>query len=323
MRPFGWRKDRLTLNKRESAHIRQALPRIIAGLSALTLAREWNERGIKSVTGVAWRGSTIRAMYFRPRISGLAGRYGEVLRDENGEPVRGRWEPILTEDEQAAVMRAWAPAQKGSGEQSRLTAKGRGYRTTYLLSPFIRCGKCNARMVGGKRRDPRSGVLIPTYRCPSKGAGGCAGVGRVAEPIDAYIKALVIADQQRIESRKVEELPPWSKEKELAGYLSRIEESIRRYEAGQVSAENHFPSLARMEAQVAELRREQRRYDAQVDARRSFVANLADEWEKPTFTMEQKQAAIAKSLTAVVINPAGKGVRFHPDQITPVWREET
>jgi hypothetical protein len=53
------------------------------------------------------------------------------------------------------------------------------------------------------------------------------------------------------------------------------------------------------------------------------VANLGEEWEKPTFTMEQKQAAIAKSLTAVVINPAGRGVRFHPDQITPVFRQDT
>lgn len=45
-RAFGWRKDRLTLNKRESAHIRKALPRILAGVSPLTLARAWNDRGI-------------------------------------------------------------------------------------------------------------------------------------------------------------------------------------------------------------------------------------------------------------------------------------
>ena len=44
-RPFGWRKDRIHLNKREAAHIRRELPRILAGVGALTLAREWNARG--------------------------------------------------------------------------------------------------------------------------------------------------------------------------------------------------------------------------------------------------------------------------------------
>ena len=50
-RPFGWRKDRIRLNKREAGHIRRELPRILAGVSPLTLAREWNERGIPTVTG--------------------------------------------------------------------------------------------------------------------------------------------------------------------------------------------------------------------------------------------------------------------------------
>lgn len=320
-RPFGWRKDRLTLHKREAAHIREAVPRILAGMSALTLAREWNKRGIKTVTGVAWRATSIRTVLFRPRMCGLVARHGELLRDQNGRPVRAQWEPILTEDQQAAVKRAWSHAQKG--EQSRLGAKGRGYRTKYLLSPVIRCGKCNAKMTGGTRRNPRTQELVRMYRCPAKGAGGCGALTREAEPVETYIKALVIADQQRTESRKVEELPPWPKEKELAGLLERIEESIRRYEAGEYSAERHFPSLARMEATVAELRREQRRHVTRQEAHRSIVANLAEEWDKPTFTMEQKQAAIAHSLTAVVIKPVGRGVRFHPDHITPVFRQDT
>jgi hypothetical protein len=45
--------------------------------------------------------------------------------------------------------------------------------------------------------------------------------------------------------------------------------------------------------------------------------NLAEEWDKPDFTMEQKQAAIAETLTAVIIKPAGRGVRFRPDHIVP------
>ncbi|HEX3790340.1 MAG TPA: recombinase family protein [Pseudonocardiaceae bacterium] len=319
-RSFGWRKDRLTLNKRESAHIRKALPRIRVGLSPLTLAREWNEHKIPTVTGVPWRAATIRNMFLRPRMCGMVVYRSEILKDEKGTPVRGKWEPIFTDDEYAEIVRAWGPAEQS--EHSRLGGKGRGYRTNHLLSPFVRCGKCNARMVGSNRRDPRSGNLVEIYRCPSKGQGGCAGVGRVAAPIDAYVKALVITEQQTFQFRKVEELPQWPKEKELKDLEGRIAESTRQYESGQYSAERYFPSLARMETAVANLRREQRQHSSRQDARRAIIANLAQEWDKPSFTMEQKQAAIAQSLIAVVIGPAGKGVGFHPDQLTPIFREE-
>ncbi|MFD2415726.1 recombinase zinc beta ribbon domain-containing protein [Amycolatopsis pigmentata] len=96
-------------------------------------------------------------------------------------------------------MRAWAPVDQS--EHSRVGGKWRGYRTNHLLSPFVRCGKCNARMVGSRRRDPRSGNLVEIYRCPGKGQGGCGGIARVAAPIDAYVKALVIAEQQKIQLR--------------------------------------------------------------------------------------------------------------------------
>ena len=73
-----------------------------------------------------------------------------------------------------------------------------------------------------------------------------------------------------------------------------------------ISAQRHFSSLARMEADEAELLREKRRYEGRQQARKQAVANLAEEWEKPDFTMEQKQAAIAQTLEAVIIKPAGR-----------------
>jgi site-specific DNA recombinase len=160
------------------------------------------------------------------------------------------------------------------------------------------------------------------YRCPAKGQGGCSTVTRIAEPINTYIKALVIAEQQKIEFRKVEELPPWPKSREMADLQQRINDQQKNYELGNITVGRHFPSLARMEASEAELKSEKRRYEGQQSARRHAVANLAQEWDKPDFTMEQKQAAIGETLSAVIVNPAGKGVRFHPDQIIPVFRQE-
>ena len=81
-------------------------------------------------------------MYLTPRICGLVRYQGEILADANGNKVRGQWEPILTEDEYDAVVALWGPSEQAI--KSRLGARGRGYRTIYLLSPFVRCGKCGA-----------------------------------------------------------------------------------------------------------------------------------------------------------------------------------
>lgn len=319
LRPFGWRKDRIHINKREAAHIRREIPRILAGVSPLTLAKEWNERGIPTVTGAQWRAGTIRNMYVSPRMCGWAIYRNEILYGTDGKPARGQWEPILSEEERNAIVAKWGT--RVGRPKSRLGAIGRGYRTSYLLSPFVRCGACGARMIGTKKRN-RKGEQQEFYRCPAKGLGGCSRVMRSAKHIETYIKALVIAEQQKIEFRKVEDLPPWPKEQELASLQTRINEQQKHFELGNISAERHFPALARMEAAEAELRREQRQYEGRQQARRHAVANLAEEWEKPDFTMEQKQAAIGETLTAIIIKPAGKGFRFHPDQIVPVFRQE-
>ena len=70
---------------------------------------------------------------------------GEILYDVDGNKVRGQWEPILTDEEYEAVLAKWKPDRP---VPSRLGATGKGHRTVYLLSPFLRCGKCNAQMLG-------------------------------------------------------------------------------------------------------------------------------------------------------------------------------
>jgi site-specific DNA recombinase len=54
------------------------------------------------------------------------------------------------------------------------------------------------------------------------------------------------------------------------------------------------------------------------------AADLSTEWNRPDFTLEQKQAAIVKSVTTIVIHPAPRqGMRFSPDQLAIVWKPTT
>jgi site-specific DNA recombinase len=326
MRPFGWRKDRLTLSKRESQRIRSELRRIYSGVQPITIARDWNKKGIKTVTGVPWRAATIKNMYLRPRMCGWVTYQGAILRDENGEPVKGQWEPILTVEEYEKVKAAWT--KDPDAKPSRLTATGRGYRTIYLLSPFVRCGKCMARMTGSKDHIPirRKGQIVgkkivTRYKCPAKGQGGCGSLTVIAKPVDEYIKALVIAEhQERVRLSKSKPAKPWPEAKKLADLQARIEETQQKYEQGKISPARYWPSLERMEKEEAALVLEKRKYDRENQRTESTIPDLAKKWDDPNFSIEEKQAAIARTLSAVIIKPVGHGKRFNPSRIEPVWR---
>ena len=317
-RPFGWRKDRVTVNKREARHILREVPRLLAGVRPRSVAIEWNERGIPTINGGQWRMMTIVQIFINPRLCGWRTYLGEVLRDEDGDPVRGQWEPILTEEQHLALVAALRPPTMVESPR-----RGRGHATKRLLSPFVRCGACNAKMTGSSRKDTRTGERIVLYRCPQKGLGGCGRVSRTAAPIDAYITALVLMEQSKIALRKLEDLPPWDGEADLKAVLAQIKETTEAYEGGMISGGRYFPMLARFEARESVLRAAKRRYEEKRQARVEAATNLDMEWDRPDFTLEQKQAAIAQSLTAVIIHPASHpGAKFTPDQITPVWRED-
>ena len=318
-RPFGWRSDRVSVNKREARHIRRELPRLLAGVRPRTIAVEWNERGIPTVTGAVWRAGMIVQIFTSARLCGWQTYLGKVLTSEDGSPVRGVWEPIVTEEEHHALVAAIRPA-----ESPVLPRRGRGSVTRRLLSPFTRCGKCNARMYGTTSEyDKRTGEPIVIYRCPGRGFGGCGGVSRKAAPIEEYVTTLVLMEQSKIALCKLEELPPWDQEHELSAVLGQIKETTEAYEDQRISGGRYFPLIERLEAKERKLRAEKRKYDAKRQARVERATDLTSEWNRPGFTLEQKQSAIAKSITAIVIHPAPRlGARFSPDQLTIVWRTD-
>lgn len=185
-RPFGWQADKIRLDRREAELIRDAVPRILQGVKLATLAREWSVQGVPSatgkVTGKQWTARILEQIFTNPRLCGHRTYLGEVLKDKKGKPVIGVWERILTEAEYDAL------AEKLTVRTRTNPRDGRGHPTKYLLSPFVRCGKCNARMRGGSRPG-RKGAKVTIYACRSKADGGCGGCSRIASKVDEYITA--------------------------------------------------------------------------------------------------------------------------------------
>ena len=187
---------------------------------------------------------------------------GEILYSLDGNRVRGQWEPILTEEEYEAVTAKWKPTSR---IPSRLGAIGGGYGN---VLPAVAVPAVREMQFADAGRAPeyeeRASGVLPV---PGQGPRGMRQPFAAAAPVNEYIKALVIAEQQKIEFRKLDDLPPWPKAQELADLQARIDESTRRYEKGEMSSERYWPSLARMEADEAELKRERRQYEGQQQRR--------------------------------------------------------
>lgn len=168
-RPYGFESDGVTHRPDEVALLREAAGRILAGEGAGQIARDWNARGLATVTGAAWSHGTLKKMMLRPRLAGLM---------PDGES-RAAWAPVLDDDPVKARER-W--------EAVRAVLEGRAAAYAYatnarahLLSGLAVCGPCGQPMV--IRHNTRARALIG-YGCNTP---GCRKTHRSQDYLDGYV----------------------------------------------------------------------------------------------------------------------------------------
>lgn len=136
------------------------------GVSLYSIIQRWNaDPELMPVRGAkGWSYASVRAVLLRPSNARLVsdGAGGWITSaDDDGKPIRGQWEPLVSE----AV---YAEARALLTDKSRRTAPGR--KSAYLASGIAKCGVCGevlrSSTIQGKRdeHDKR----IPIYRCVSK-----------------------------------------------------------------------------------------------------------------------------------------------------------
>lgn len=127
-----------------------------------------------------------------------------VLRDKNGQPVKGNWEPIISES-------TWMKAR----ERARVHARGKqpNWRK-YVGSGVYRCGICGAHLyVGGN-----------SYRCHHTGH-----VSRLREPIDQLVIASVRERLGRSDLSDLLVRDESGRLEELEAALADCDASLARY----------------------------------------------------------------------------------------------
>lgn len=334
-RPFGWRGDRLTLDPEEAPLLGRAAEDVIAGRSLNSIVNEWRRLGVVTTLGNAWTATSLKVTLANPRLCGWRAINKELVRDTDGNPVVGQWEPILTPGQWLAV-KAIFDARKGrmfypDGTIGEVLA-AEHHQPHHLLTGILRCGRpgpdgslCNAPLrVTGHRQ-----VKSFLYCCPAKAAGGCGGVARRGDLIDQYVSEAVLA---KLEERVLigPEVDPWPGEEDLARQRQKLAKLRARWEDDQVSDDLFFSSARRLEERIKQLRNGQAKHalaaQRVTQASATDISALRERWYKPEedggLPISQKRAYVREALHAVILHPAGRGKKpFNPDLLELIWRE--
>ena len=159
--PFGWQSPA------QEAALKSGIKAYLAGDPLNSIARTWNEAGLKTTFGKPWTHDAVRKSLIRPRNAGLVEYQKKIV-----DGVKGQWKALCTEDEWRSC-KAIADAGK------------RPFRPpAHLLSNLIQCSNGH-KMVAGQRGSGR--YEYPVYRCLTPGCR--LSIRR--DHLDTHIRTLI------------------------------------------------------------------------------------------------------------------------------------
>jgi DNA invertase Pin-like site-specific DNA recombinase len=293
-RPFGFRADGVTIRPKEAAAVRDGFEALLAGVNLAAIARDWNARGHTTGQGSPWSAYSVRKVLNNPRYAGLRRHNGEII-------AKAQWPAVVDEELAQAVWATLAdPARRNTPQRGR-----------YLLTGLALCGVCGATVHGGGNGRTRR----RNYRC----AGSMGHFSRQADPVDAYVTAVILARLARPDAAEL--LADTGKpdldgmRTRAAALRARLDQLATDFADGVLTAsqlrtatERTRANLAAVEAEMADAGR--------VDILGPLVSaeDAAAVWE--TLSTSRRRAVI-DVLATVTVHPPGRGVRtFDPDTVT-------
>ena len=156
--------------------VREAARRVLVGQGLMTIARDWNARGVPGATDRPWTAPTLRKALLSARVAGLR----EHGTDPSGK-VLGSLTPATWG--QANDRQTWDHVRSVRLNPERLTL--RNTPTKYLLSGLIYCEVCGGRMMS-RPRDSHT----KRYVCAGRRPGHQLGI--LAQPVDDLVARRVL-----------------------------------------------------------------------------------------------------------------------------------
>ena len=148
-RPFGYLTDYLTPDPVEGRIVVDAIEQVLGGTPVHAVAKQWNAAGVRTPANGEWSYQAAYLVLTNPRNCGWATYQKQIVRDADGAPVVGEWTPLITPEQHTALMGVLAKRRKPKRRYSK-----------YLLTPFMKCGKCGGSMWAGRGKND-----VPYYKC--------------------------------------------------------------------------------------------------------------------------------------------------------------
>lgn len=157
--PFGYRRRYDPVTRRLVAQepdpdtaplIRELFDKIAAGRSLHSIAREWDERGIRNAKGTPYTPAHLRALAITSTYAGIR-EYRPASRGQRRQRqqqpvsvVKGTWEPLVSQETFLAVQSILNDPKR------RTNRPGRG---KYLLSMIAKCAQCGSPLAVRRERN--------------------------------------------------------------------------------------------------------------------------------------------------------------------------
>jgi excisionase family DNA binding protein len=304
-RPYGLSMDWSTVVPEEAAIVREAAARVLHGESVGSLVRDFAARGVRGARGGVWSESTLRALLCRPSLAGLRTYHGEIV-------AKGSWPAVLDDVTSARLRLHFADPARRRDYCDRPPA--------YLLTGFLRCGNCGARMKIGRR-----GSTLPrqlSYVCTPK-PRGCNGVSIRSKLLDELVTAEALRRISQLRSRALH----WHRRVDatdpaLAEALERHRVDLERaahdyYVRHLIEREQFLAVRDSLYRALAQERTELLPLRAREMFKRLGLQAPLVAWNNRDIVQRREMLAVV--LDHVVVDRAPSGGRFHPERVEMFW----
>jgi site-specific DNA recombinase len=315
-RPFGWRDDKVSLNEYEAGLLRQAATDVLAGVRLAAIVRQWNDAGVRTVTGKEWSGGVLLQVLRSPRLAGwrthrVGSQWSQVppvALDKQGQPVKGEWEPIIEHATHLGLV------EKLSGKPDHRAVVPRRNARRYLMTGLLRCAVCNGVMYGNRVSDEAHYYRCDTPKCSNTASG---------QGIDAWVGERVVERSELVVAQVAPSMA--APDARLVALNTRIddvnemiEDVMAVYRNKDISATTAFSNVAKLEESLVPVVAERDALLAETAL--SAPESLdADAWA--AMDVDRRRAAAERALHAVYVHKASKlGNRFDVSRLDPVWK---
>lgn len=297
-RPFGFDRDghEVFVVDHEAAEIRRAARALLDGSTLTAVAEDLNARGVPTSLGGTWGIRSLKQVLLNPRVAGRVVYRGEDMGVQGPAVLDAatydRLHALLTDP-----RRRFAPS----------TA------VKHLLSGIALCGR------DGCDLEPmlfttNGADRTPVYRCVR------CYMARHRDRVDAVVRAAVVARLSRPDAAEL-----FSPDVDLIALRAQASELRERRDGLAALLADGLLGADAVRAQAHKLGKEIADLERQISAALGTgpvqqLLDVEDVAERFDMLPLLQQREVVRTLCDVVILPAGKGVRFHPEQVRIDWK---